>query len=79
VNSYDFLFCVCGFLIHFGLVHGMKVFSGGIHVITNSALRVVGAETLLLCVKFIVTSGSWLKVNVLYVFDVFAVTLLLTF
>jgi len=54
----------------------MKVFSGGIHVLTISALRVVGTETLLLCVKFIVTSGSWLMVNVLYMFDVFAVTLI---
>lgn len=50
MNSYDFLFCVCGFLRHFNLVHGMKVFSGGIHVITISALRVVGTETILLCV-----------------------------
>jgi len=54
----------------------MKVFSGGIHVLTISALRVVGTETLLLCVKFIVTSGSWLMANVLYMFDVFAVTLI---
>jgi len=27
----------------------MKVFSGGIHIITISALRVVGTEALLLC------------------------------
>jgi hypothetical protein len=56
----------------------MKVFSGGIHVITISALRVVGTEALLLRVKFIVTSGSWLMVNVLYIFDVCAITLIAT-
>jgi hypothetical protein len=54
----------------------MKVFSGGIHVVAISALRVVGTEAFLICVKFIVTSGSWLMVNVLNMFDVLAVTLL---
>jgi len=33
---------MCEFLRHFGLVHGMKVFSGGIHVISIIALRFVG-------------------------------------
>jgi hypothetical protein len=41
-------------LRHFGLVHGMKFFSGGIRVISIIALRVVGTEALLLCVHKLV-------------------------
>jgi hypothetical protein len=54
----------------------MKVFSGGIHVITISALRVIGTEALLICDKFIETSGSLMMVNVLYMIDMLVVPLI---
>ena len=73
--SYDFLFCVLIFeTFRFGPWD--EGFQWRNTCYNYHCLRVVGTEALLLCIKFIVTSGSWLLVNVMYMFDVFAVTLI---